>query len=89
MVWKCSVPGCTSSARIPSHALPADGRRAEAWLNAVGLSNMIGKLYKQELMNCKYYPSKLSVNSLLVDLYICVHIWLVFCRESLFIALEI
>ncbi|XP_071578828.1 uncharacterized protein [Temnothorax nylanderi] len=41
MVRRCCVPGCTSSAKVPSHRLPAQDLKAQAWLKAVSLNNMI------------------------------------------------
>ncbi|TGZ50608.1 hypothetical protein DBV15_11883 [Temnothorax longispinosus] len=41
MVRRCCVPGCTSSAKVPSHRLPAQDLKAQVWLKAVGLNNMI------------------------------------------------
>ncbi|XP_025990326.2 uncharacterized protein LOC113003752 [Solenopsis invicta] len=41
MVWKCCVPGCTSSARVPSHKLPTQHIKMQAWLKTIGLDNLI------------------------------------------------
>jgi len=43
MVYKCCVPECTSSSKIPSHVLPKDPVIAEIWLKAIGRNDMIGK----------------------------------------------
>ncbi|XP_011859438.1 PREDICTED: uncharacterized protein LOC105556933 [Vollenhovia emeryi] len=41
MVWRYCVPGCTSSARVPGHRLPAQDLTAQNWLKIIGLDNMI------------------------------------------------
>lgn len=43
MVWKCCVPGCTSSSRLPTHTLPKNMDRAHIWLRAIQRVDMIGK----------------------------------------------
>ncbi|XP_071653379.1 uncharacterized protein [Temnothorax longispinosus] len=41
MVWKCCVPGCATSSKLPSHALPKNVDRAHTWLRAIQRINLI------------------------------------------------
>ncbi|XP_024871199.1 THAP domain-containing protein 2-like, partial [Temnothorax curvispinosus] len=60
MVWKCCVPGCTSSAKVPAHMLPRDEIKAQAWLRAIGRSDVIDatKEAKDKLRICSLHFSK-------------------------------
>ncbi|XP_077256668.1 THAP domain-containing protein 2-like [Temnothorax americanus] len=61
MVWKCCVPGCTSSAnKVPAHMLPRDETKAQAWLRAIGRSDVIDatKEAKDKLRICSLHFSE-------------------------------